>query len=111
MLSVVSLRTGFHGHEVQAISQEEPLPGVPGTLDWLTRRLNAPELKLDTKLGECPKCPSPVATQVRIQVAARFTMFHYLGAPCPSAPAAPRSSSQFIVYMRENYAPRIYVSS
>ena len=110
MLSVVSLRTGFHGHECRAISQEEPLPGVQGTLDWLTRRLNAPELKLDTKLGECPKCPSPVATQVRIQVAARFTMFHYLGAPCPSAPAAPRSSSQFIVYMRENYAPRIYVS-
>ena len=85
VLSVCLSRTGFHGHS----------HSIPGHL-WRrvtagsrsqgrreTRRFTSPQ-ELDTQnVEEMPQMSKSSSSQVRIQVAARFTVLHYLVAPRP----------------------------
>ena len=70
----------------QAISGEESLPGLSaqGARDAETQ--DASQLLRSSTVTprmsrKCPKCPKSSSSQVRIQVAARFTGLHYLVAP------------------------------
>ena len=71
---------------LQAISGEESLPGLcelGSQGRHQTRRFTAPqESSLTPRMSrKCPKMSKPSSSQVRIQVAARFTGLHYLVAP------------------------------
>ena len=72
--------------EFQAISGEESLPGLcrSGARDAI--RQDASQLLRSSSVTprmsrKCPKMSKPSSSQVRIQVAARFTGLHYLVAP------------------------------
>ena len=82
----VSSQTGFHGHSIpghlwRRVTAGSVSSGSQGRRD--TRRFTAPqEFNRDTQnVEEMPQMSKSSSSQVRIQVAARFTGLHYLVAP------------------------------
>ena len=99
----VSSRTGFHGHSIpghlwRRVTAGSVSSGSQGRRD--TRRFTAPqEFNRDTQnVEEMPQMSKSSSSQVRLPQDLQGSIIWWL----PSA--------QFMLYMRENYASRIYDS-
>ena len=96
----VSSRTGFHGHSIPGHLWRRVTAGSHGARDAIRQDAWEP-LRSDTRMWrKCPKCPSPVAARsgFRLPQDLQGSIIWWL----PGA--------QFMLYMRENYASRIYDS-